>query len=111
MGDQAAIQSLSDKSRYGTSDGCPREQGDERMMALNALSQMDPAQALVSLKKVLARREPCTQRLDVLRVRGLGERAAARHHRFGLRGRLGFRRGSAAGDCGKHEGDSHDGIA
>jgi len=63
MGDQAAIQSLSDRSRYGTSDGCPREQDDERLMALNAISQMDPAAALPALKKVLARREPCTQRL------------------------------------------------
>jgi TolA-binding protein len=63
MGDQAAIQALADRSRYNTSDGCPREQDDERIMALNALSQADPAAALVRLKKVLARREPCTQRL------------------------------------------------
>lgn len=63
MGDQQAIASLADKASNATSDGCPREQDDERIIALNALSQMDPAQALPTLKKVLARREACTQRM------------------------------------------------
>lgn len=62
-GDQAAIASLADKARNATSDGCPREADDERIDALNALSQMDAEQAMPILKKVLARREPCTQRL------------------------------------------------
>jgi HEAT repeat protein len=63
MGDQQAIASLADKARNATSDGCPREQDDERIDALNALSQMDAEQAMPILKQVLARREPCTQRL------------------------------------------------
>jgi HEAT repeat protein/TolA-binding protein len=45
------------------SDGCPREDEDERIEALNAVMQMDREQALPILKKVLARREPCTQSL------------------------------------------------
>ena len=63
LGDQHAIASLADKARNATSDGCPREQDDERLDALNALAQMDAEQSLPILKKVLARREACTQRL------------------------------------------------
>lgn len=63
LGDQSAIASLADQARNATSDGCPREQDDERIDALNALAQMDAEQSLPILKKVLARREPCTQRL------------------------------------------------
>ncbi|MBL0169627.1 MAG: HEAT repeat domain-containing protein [Gemmatimonadaceae bacterium] len=63
LGDQNAIASLADKARNATSDGCPREQDDERLDALNALAQMDADQALPTLKRVLTRREPCTQRL------------------------------------------------
>ncbi len=63
LGDQNAIASLADKARNATSDGCPREQDDERIDALNALAQMDAEQSLPTLRKVLARREPCTQRL------------------------------------------------
>ena len=63
LGDQQAIASLADKARNATSDGCPRAQDDERIDALNAVAQMDVDQALPILKKVLARREPCTQQL------------------------------------------------
>ncbi|MEQ1690689.1 MAG: HEAT repeat domain-containing protein [Gemmatimonas sp.] len=63
LGDQNAIARLADRAKNATSDGCPREQDDERIDALNALAQMDAEQSLPILKKVLARREPCTQRL------------------------------------------------
>lgn len=62
-GDQEAIANLADRSRYATSDGCPREQDDERIDALNAVASMDAVQAMPILKKVLARREACTQKL------------------------------------------------
>lgn len=63
LGDQQAIASLSSQAANLTSDGCPRPQDDERIDALNALAQIDAEEALKSLKRVLARREPCTQQL------------------------------------------------
>ena len=63
MGDQRAITSLADRARNATSDGCPRPQDDERIDALNAVAQLDAEQAQPILKKVLARREPCTQQM------------------------------------------------
>jgi HEAT repeat protein len=63
LGDLQAIASLADRARNATSDGCPRPQDDERIDALNAVAQMDAEQALPILKRVLARREPCTQQL------------------------------------------------
>ncbi len=63
LGDQQAIASLADKARNASSDGCPREQDDERIDALNAVAQIDADKAMPILKKVLARREPCTQKL------------------------------------------------
>ncbi|MCC6244373.1 MAG: HEAT repeat domain-containing protein [Gemmatimonadaceae bacterium] len=63
LGDQQAIASLADKARNATSDGCPRAQDDERIDALNAVAQMEVDQALPILRKVLTRREPCTQQL------------------------------------------------
>ena len=62
-GDQEAIASLADRARNATSDGCPRAQDDERIDALNAVAQMDAEKAMPILKKVLSRREPCTQQL------------------------------------------------
>lgn len=44
-------------------DGCPNAKEDERVDALNAVTQMDPERAMPILRKVLARREPCTQQL------------------------------------------------
>lgn len=43
--------------------GCPREDDDERIAALNALLQMDAERALPILEKVLARRDKCSTAL------------------------------------------------
>ena len=43
--------------------GCPREDDDIRVAALNALMQMNADQALPVLKKVLARRDGCSEPL------------------------------------------------
>ncbi|MBI4422019.1 MAG: HEAT repeat domain-containing protein [Gemmatimonadetes bacterium] len=40
--------------------GCPSEEDDDKVAALNALLQMDSELALPVLKKVLARRDPCS---------------------------------------------------
>lgn len=44
-------------------EGCPSEDDDMRVAALNALMQMDADQALPILKKVLARRDECSESL------------------------------------------------
>ena len=62
-GDQTAVESLIRRTQNATSDGCPRAQDDERVDALNAVARIDAEKALPILKKVLARREPCTQQL------------------------------------------------
>ncbi len=62
-GDAAAIAGLASRAVNATRDGCPRAQDDERIDALNAVAQMDPEAALPILKRVIARREPCTQQL------------------------------------------------
>lgn len=61
--DRAYATTLVDRASRAASDGCPRAQDDERIEALNAVTQMDQEQAAPILKKVLARREPCTQQL------------------------------------------------
>ncbi|MGH7624222.1 MAG: HEAT repeat domain-containing protein [Gemmatimonadaceae bacterium] len=43
--------------------GCPRDDDDIRIAALNALMQMNAEQALPVLKKVLARRDGCSEAL------------------------------------------------
>lgn len=43
--------------------GCPSDDDDMRVAALNALMQMDADQALPVLKKVLARRDACSESL------------------------------------------------
>jgi HEAT repeat protein len=43
--------------------GCPSEEEDERLMALNALLQMDADLAIPTLRKVLARRDACSELL------------------------------------------------
>ncbi|MBL0940043.1 MAG: HEAT repeat domain-containing protein [Gemmatimonadaceae bacterium] len=58
--DQRVATNLRDRA---TGTGCPEGKEDERVDALNAVMQMDPEQAMPILKKVLARREPCTQQL------------------------------------------------
>lgn len=74
-GDRVAAQNLygratgeglatrSGSSASASSDGCPRQGDDERVDALNALVQVDAERAIPILKKVLARREPCTQNM------------------------------------------------
>jgi HEAT repeat protein len=42
---------------------CPEEDDDPRIMALNALMQMDAERAIPILKQVLARRDPCSNAL------------------------------------------------
>lgn len=44
-------------------EGCPSEDDDMRVAALNALMQMDAQQALPVLRKVLARRDACSEAL------------------------------------------------
>jgi len=62
-GDMAVATTLRGRAERAASDGCPRADEDERIEALNAVMQMDQEQAMPILKKVLARREPCTQQL------------------------------------------------
>ncbi len=61
-GDQAMATTMRNRAERA-SDGCPRTDEDERIEALNAIVQIDRDQALPILKKMLARREPCTQQL------------------------------------------------
>jgi HEAT repeat protein len=63
LGDQNAITRLANRARGVTDEGCPRPQDDERIDALNALAQMDAEQALPNLRRVLARRDACTQQM------------------------------------------------
>jgi len=53
-------QSTSDS---GDEQGCPREDDDERIAALNALLQMDAERAIPILERVLARRDRCSTAL------------------------------------------------
>ena len=46
-----------------TAKGCPSEEDDERLIALQGLMQMDAESAVPILKQVLARRGQCTERL------------------------------------------------
>ena len=62
-GDQAMASTLMGRAETTTRDGCPRANDDERIDALNAVTQMDADKAMPILKKVLARREACTQQL------------------------------------------------
>ncbi|MDF1505340.1 HEAT repeat domain-containing protein, partial [Roseisolibacter sp. H3M3-2] len=50
-------------SRRGRNPNCRDENDDERVIALNALQQMDAERAMPLLRKVLARREECTELL------------------------------------------------
>jgi Uncharacterized protein conserved in bacteria len=51
------------KAADSATEGCPSEDDDMRVAALNALMQMDADQALPVLKKVLARRDACSESL------------------------------------------------
>lgn len=60
-GDSRAAQTLYGKASSASDDGCPKQSEDDRVDALNALMQVDAERAIPILKKVLERREPCTQ--------------------------------------------------
>lgn len=62
-GDQQAVQSLTRLAESQTSNACPRSRDDERVDALNAVAQIDAEKAMPILRKVLTRREPCTEEL------------------------------------------------
>lgn len=51
------------KAADSATEGCPSDDDDMRVAALNALMQMDADQALPILKKVLARRDACSESL------------------------------------------------
>ncbi|HET7623356.1 MAG TPA: HEAT repeat domain-containing protein [Gemmatimonadaceae bacterium] len=51
------------KAADSATQGCPSDDDDMRVAALNALMQMDADQALPVLKKVLARRDACSESL------------------------------------------------
>jgi HEAT repeat protein len=51
------------KAADSATEGCPSDDDDMRVAALNALMQMDADQALPVLKKVLARRDACSESL------------------------------------------------
>lgn len=51
------------KAADSATEGCPAEDDDMRVAALNALMQMDAEQALPVLRKVLARRDACSESL------------------------------------------------
>jgi HEAT repeat protein len=77
QGDQGAIDRLAQRAANATQDGCPREQDDDRIAALNALVNMDVDQATPTLKRMLDRREPCTQKIRKTAVMLLGSRRPA----------------------------------
>ncbi|MHB1313574.1 MAG: HEAT repeat domain-containing protein [Gemmatimonadaceae bacterium] len=52
-----------DRGRSATPPGCKNEDEDDRVEALNALLQMNAEQAVPILKKVLDRRDPCSELL------------------------------------------------
>lgn len=62
-GDAAMATTLMGRAGRAANDGCPDGKDDERVDALNAVTQMDADKAMPILKKVLARREACTQQL------------------------------------------------
>lgn len=59
--DAGVATTLMGRANRAADDGCPKD--DERIDALNAVMQMDPEKAMPILRKVLARREACTQQL------------------------------------------------
>ncbi|HEX5829489.1 MAG TPA: hypothetical protein VFY16_00820, partial [Gemmatimonadaceae bacterium] len=60
LGDERAAVSV---ERAADAQGCPREDDDARAAALNALLQMDAERAMPLLRKVLARRDECSELL------------------------------------------------
>ena len=63
-GDAGAAQRIADKAiQLGDERGCPNEDQDDRVVALQALMQMDAESALPILRQVLAKRGSCTVNL------------------------------------------------
>lgn len=63
-GDATAAQRVAQAAGgLDTAKGCPSEDDDERLIALQGLMQMDAESAIPILKQVLARRGACTERL------------------------------------------------
>ena len=63
-GDAGAAQRIADKAtQLGDEHGCPNEDQDDRVVALQALMQMDAESALPILRQVLAKRGSCTVNL------------------------------------------------
>lgn len=63
-GDAEAAQRVTEKaSQLGDERGCPSEDDDVRLAALQGLMQMDAESALPILKQVLAKRGKCSERL------------------------------------------------
>ena len=75
-GDVKAAQTLYGKASSAFDDGCPRQSDDDGVDALNALMQVDAERAIPILKKVLARREPCTQNMHRTAVWLIASRTA-----------------------------------
>ena len=59
MGDAQSAEGVAEAAK-GAAGACPDEEDDDRVAALNALLQMDAESAMPILKKVLARRDPCS---------------------------------------------------
>jgi HEAT repeat protein len=59
-GDAGAAQTI---TQQATQEGCPEEEDDVRVMALNALLNMDSDRALPILQQVLERRDACSVEL------------------------------------------------
>jgi HEAT repeat protein len=58
-----AARAVGQRGRGNVPPGCKDEDEDDRIEALNALLQMNAEQAMPILKKVLARRDPCSELL------------------------------------------------
>ncbi len=61
-GDAAAAESVTERA-LGDQNACPEEEDDVRVMALNALLNMDAERAMPILQSVLERRDACSVRL------------------------------------------------
>ncbi|HKV52257.1 MAG TPA: HEAT repeat domain-containing protein [Gemmatimonadaceae bacterium] len=62
-GDQSQAMRVVRTADSAAKGGCPSEDDDMRVAALNALMQMDSQEALPLLRKVLARRDACSEAL------------------------------------------------
>jgi HEAT repeat protein len=70
LGDEKCASEVTTLARQGENpspraqaQGCPSEDNDERVAALNALLQMDAESAIPLLERTLARRDPCSATL------------------------------------------------